>query len=451
MLRRDGEATASARPRFRRSIIAGMVGATLVAGAWLTNRHGRLADEDERNNLLISATAMARTLNGDEVRPLHFDARDHDSPPYRRICGQMAAFAEVRGHRIIYSLVLRDDRVLFGPESPAPGGRRASSPGTRYERAPAELRAVFQTRQAAAVGPYTDEYGSFVSAFAPVLDPCTGETLLMIGVDAEAAQWSARVARARLRPILFTILVAGFLLGGAGLLRWRDRSPAREGRLRHLEIALAIVGGAMLTCGTAAELRAWEQRARRHTLVHLAEAVVGRVDEVMHTIRNTQLEGLARLIEITPTLAGAAFYRYADQLNAFGAVQAWAWAPAVRGAAVPDFVAQRRAEGLTNFAVWRLSVEGAPRPAPEQDSYPVLYAAPRAEFARAVGFDLSCEFRRRAALDEAARTGLCTVTVPAAIARRRGRHKAAPSSCGRSSARTARCAVLRSPCYGSRP
>ncbi|MDD5759560.1 MAG: hypothetical protein PHI06_10820 [Desulfobulbaceae bacterium] len=37
----------------------------------------------------------------------------------------------------------------------------------------------------------SDEYGVFVSAFAPLVDPDTGEGLMSVGIDIDAKDWQA--------------------------------------------------------------------------------------------------------------------------------------------------------------------------------------------------------------------------------------------------------------------
>ena len=40
------------------------------------------------------------------------------------------------------------------------------------------------------VGPYTDEYGTFVSAFTPIREGGDGAVLGVLGVDVDASAWA---------------------------------------------------------------------------------------------------------------------------------------------------------------------------------------------------------------------------------------------------------------------
>ena len=87
-------------------------------------------------------------------------------------------------------------------------------PGTVYQRPDPELGKVFRTMERLDIGPYTDEFGAFISAFAPVVDKHSGEVLMVVGIDMMADQWKAAVARERLRAILLTLLLTVIVLGG---------------------------------------------------------------------------------------------------------------------------------------------------------------------------------------------------------------------------------------------
>ena len=88
-----------------------------------------------------------------------------------------------------------------------------ADPGTPYAEPPPELAPVFRTGDEVVVGPYSDEYGTFVSAFAPVRERFSGRVFGVLGVDVDASDWAASVAEQRLEPLLITLLLALMLIG----------------------------------------------------------------------------------------------------------------------------------------------------------------------------------------------------------------------------------------------
>ena len=370
--------------RLRRWLIPGMI-AFLLAGGWAAaDWRGRAVDAEMRARLLSEALSLARTINTDRVKALSFSAEDKAGPYFQRLRGQITAYAQAMQHRSVYSCAVRGGRIVFGPESLTENDPLASPPGTVYINPPAELRNVFQTRTAQAAGPYADEYGAFVSAFAPVVDPHTDEALLVVGIDVEAAFWKAAVSRERLIPFLLTIMLAVILLAGDIIMQRQSLFlNERRGLLRHGETWLAVAVGFTLTAAAAYAAYDHENRSRKEIFIQLASARAERAIKAMLEIRDSQIGSLARFLEDRRRVTRRTFELYTGPLAKTAAVQAWGWIPAPAG--------------------------GAAR-------YPVLYAAPAEKNKNLLGYDLGSAQSCRPFLEDAARTGMMTasevVTLP---------------------------------------
>ena len=118
-------------------------------------------------------------------------------------------------------------------------------PGTLYKEPPEEFLKVFKDKRPVTVGPFTDEYETFVSAAAPVLDPENGNVVMVLGLDILAHDWKKRVDEARLEPVVATSIVLLVLLGGALAVRWRNRQRSYMD-LKLKEWIIAPVAVAML-------------------------------------------------------------------------------------------------------------------------------------------------------------------------------------------------------------
>jgi hypothetical protein len=164
-----------------------------VLGWWAGNHWAASADAEMRVHLLRQATTIARAINPDLVRKLTFTAADKDSPVYKVIREQMTGIGKTFPNRGIYSMALRDGKIFFGPENYPEGDPMASVPGTVYKQPPAEVFRIFENKHSLTIGSYTDEYGTFVSAMVPVLDPFNKEVLMVVGVDIMADNWKAEI------------------------------------------------------------------------------------------------------------------------------------------------------------------------------------------------------------------------------------------------------------------
>ena len=208
------------RPRraavFQRWIIPTAL-AALLAGCWFAaSWRGRSLDAAMQEQLLRQVEAIARAIAPEQVKALSFTAADRGTPAFERLREQLTAYGRILGPRGIYSMFLREGSIVFGPDNHAEKDPLASLPGTIYKQPPQELRQVFKDQRAVTIGPVTDKFGTFVAALAPVIDPRTGETLMVVELDVMAADWQSLVARQRLAIILFALLLIALLLGGWG-------------------------------------------------------------------------------------------------------------------------------------------------------------------------------------------------------------------------------------------
>ncbi len=231
------------------SLVATM--ALLLALGWLAvGSRTRTVDAEMRENILQQALEVARRINPDLAKKLTFTAADQGTPAYERICEQMRAAGKLFPQRGIYSMALRNELILFGPENYLAGDPQASPPGTIYQE-PSELfRQIFRERHPLTEGPSTDEYGTFVSAIAPVLDPISGELVMAVGIDIEASDWQAKVNGAKRGPLLLTFAMVAILMVGAAAIRWRNHHRRAETlRLKRWIVAptaLAMLAGGVL-------------------------------------------------------------------------------------------------------------------------------------------------------------------------------------------------------------
>jgi PAS domain S-box-containing protein len=165
-----------------------------------------------REDLSRHVQVVADSINQEDLKGLSFNLSDRANPAFIRVEDWMRKIAIVVGCRDLYSMIMRGNEIVFGPENLKEKDPQASPPGTLYIKPPEKLRSVFQTRKGITVGPYTDEYGTFVSAFAPVISRDTGKVVLVIGMDVEAADWKWEVASDAALPIILTIFLVLLLM-----------------------------------------------------------------------------------------------------------------------------------------------------------------------------------------------------------------------------------------------
>lgn len=403
------------RELFQRALIpAGTVVLLALGGigvAWVD----QVNNTRVRERLETEATVLAQSISPQQVKAMSFTAADRENPSFLRVRHQMIAYFEHRlsAFRVpyAYSVAQKGGKLVFGPESIPEGSPLASPPGTTYQQPPLELLKVFRSRQVAVTRPYTDEYGTFVSGFAPVLDPRSGEILLVVGVDLPAGVFERRAAWMRLVPILLTLVLLAVVVLGEALLRWRDRlGDAAPAWLAHTEAGLTAICGLALTVAAAQTLHSLAGRESGLAFRGLADNQASDVQAAFHSIRDQHLATLTALVANSHVVSEGTFDAFAAPLIESASVRAMLWAPRVAPLERAAFEDQARARGLPGYAVHALAQADCD-PA-SHDAFPVLLVSPLEGNRPALGADLTSEPARRAAIEDAIRTGLPTASAP---------------------------------------
>ena len=395
-------------------LVAAVLGIGWLASEW----RGTLAENRARHLLLQRTAAVARSIDPELVKTLRFGPQDGHSAAFGRIRQQMAAYARAAGLRSLYSMAVRGQEVLFGPESLDEQDPMASPPGTAYRQCPTEFRDALASGRNGTAGPYHDEYGAFVSAFAPVLDSRTGEVLMLVGADVPYDEWNAQMAAFRLVPVGAAAAMAMIVIVAVTL---RQRRAGRtgggdRGRLKHVETGFALAFGVFLTVLVSLTLHDIESHQNEDDFLRLAEMQAQVVSDAMRELRK-DLSSLARFFEASNEVNVSEFFAYAGPLAwASGIAQAWEWVPVVPAAARSGFENWMRRQGYTTFRIFEKDGQGLAVDAGEREAYyPVAYLAPVAGNSSAMGFDLGSEAIRQAALQEALSSRLPTATAPLSL------------------------------------
>jgi signal transduction histidine kinase/CheY-like chemotaxis protein len=188
------------------------------------------------------ALAISAVIDGDLHSQLTNPVQEN-GPKYAKAVAPLREFLKtLEDVRFIYTVTLQGDRVKFVLD-PAPVGD-SDGDGVEdhsflmdvYTQPPSELLEALRTQSVTwSKEPYTDQWGTFYSGYAPIRDS-EGEFVGVVGVDLEDRDYRAEIAELT-RAARNTLLGAGFLSVLAGLAVWKIRKTefqARDERLRTL-------------------------------------------------------------------------------------------------------------------------------------------------------------------------------------------------------------------------
>ncbi len=200
----EPEGISSVRIR-RRWIFLGLLLITFAAGSWLTIFIGSFVDNLKRQELLQLVKLGSAGINEQRIKSLTGTPSDHNNPDWMAIRNRFLAMLKTDSSlRWIYLVSRKDSAVFFFMDTPEPGN---AVPGEIYDDAPPELYLVFEDQTARTAGPYTDRWGTFISAFHPVIDPETRKTIAVLGFDIQASDWNRMILNQQFAPVLITLLV----------------------------------------------------------------------------------------------------------------------------------------------------------------------------------------------------------------------------------------------------
>jgi two-component system, cell cycle sensor histidine kinase and response regulator CckA len=213
--------------------------AEVIAVKWTITK----TDVSLREELLRNTGLISQALAGYQIESLPFEPNDRSLPEFQQINQKMRklvaplqqGWAPAKRYIGIYSMRLRDGKVFFGPESIPENDPQSSPPGTVYEKPPPDLLNLFASHQPVTIGPFSDEYGTFVSAFVPLPGDSTVPSEIVIGMDIMATDWKRAVFAAAAWPTGITLALLVLLAMSIILAQSRRQILADQAALKESE------------------------------------------------------------------------------------------------------------------------------------------------------------------------------------------------------------------------
>lgn len=239
-----------------------VVGALAAMGVWFSGSHA--LKDTIRQDMARLAVSVASEVDP-ELHDLIRKPEQIDSPEYAKAVAGLRRFRKsTPGIKYVYTMV-RDDagKPRFILDAADPGDQDGDGREDRsavWEEYESEEPALFEALglagqpgvATASDQPYADEWGTFVSGYALILDK-SGKQIGVVGVDMDAKDYLERLAGMR-RVAFAGVLPALLAAFGVGLVVYRTRSRSRgllveanESRaaadlaLRNLQVSTAEV------------------------------------------------------------------------------------------------------------------------------------------------------------------------------------------------------------------
>ena len=210
--------------------IAFLVAISLVFFVVWTSSKARteLVNEFSQEGVLV-----AQMVNLSRVQTLTGTEADLSSPDYIRLKDQLSSTVKVgKDFRFMYIMSRKSDRtIFFNVDSEPATSKDYSPPGQLYDSAPLAISKVFDTGQEVIEGPFTDAWGTWVSAFIPLKD-ASGRVVAVFGIDENAKQWNNQILELSAIPIISYLFIGLLLVSWMIAKRTEGESKANAKFLR---------------------------------------------------------------------------------------------------------------------------------------------------------------------------------------------------------------------------
>ncbi len=372
-----------------------------------------MAQRQTREDLMRQAQLLSLALDCEQIRGLSGGKGDLDSPGYQTLKSQFIAIRRAAPKwRFIYLMGRRDaETVFFYVDSEPADSPSYSYPGQPYEEASAAIQHVFDSGEESLEGPIPDRWGTWISAFVPIMDPQTNTPQAVLGVDLDATVRIQLLLPFALPVIVLTALLVA-LTTGFFVIRQRTK------RFESLEAWTVGVAGLILTLTATWIVHIHDRVDRQNVFYELAHSYAAGIGEIFGGMAHSWLEGLGLLLEESPTASRSAIANYSGALRGNSGIQALVWIPYVPPEDRARVEQDAQAQGISGFGIWRTGADGQRVPVPANEiAYPVFTAEPIHRNEEAIGYDLGSESETRQAIDRAMATGLVTSAEPPPVLR----------------------------------
>jgi|GEM_PF-6413757 len=361
---------------------------TLFFGYFGTRWQARITDQTIRESLLEQAVLIAKAIDPYLARELSFTPSDEGSVAYERIREQLMKYGQLINQRGIYSFALMDGILRFGPENyPEDDPMGAGHPGTVYEEPSAEDYKIFKTGKPVVMGPQTDEYGTFISAIAPVTDPVTDDVIMVVGIDILYESYQKMLWRDKIKIFGLTIIIGlVFVIGIIINLTWKSR---KDRLLRHLETIITAVSGLLITLSLTALFYNQETMERVKIFNNMFLSMAEEIDGNLWDVRNN-VESIVRFFQSSEFVDDNEFAFFTDPLALSSHVSWYQWIDYVPADDLPMYDKYMKKFYDDRFFVWEKDNSGIKKPVTGRNIYyPIRQTAPKGLFPELTGFDLN--------------------------------------------------------------
>ncbi len=268
------------------------------------------------------------------------------------------------------------------------------------------IKNVFATGESVTViVPFAEDH-NHVSVFSPIIDQNTGTALTVLETATILEPWFSIWSISSLFPIIITM----FLSGGLYFFFYlKGRFPVRAPLLNALFAGFVCI---QLTAIITFHVFYTESRTHHESFQNLAAIQKRSMMLNLNFTIDTRLDYLSQFFAGSEEVNRSEFKSFTQPFTESLIVDSWRWIPVVSNEKRLELEQNIQSQDRSDFFIWQRSASGRKINAPgeQDDYYPILFIEPQQENSSLIGFDLKSDLTQWAAIAQAAKSGLRTLT-----------------------------------------
>lgn len=217
----------------------------ILGGIYATLYVKKEAEYNSKEELAKISDIASAAVNPRRLITLQGSDEDLKNPDYQRLKEQLVLINKALKTfeaKWIYLIKNENEKWFFAVDPLDEYSPDYTPPGEPYEDYPKELDSVFIKETTIVIGPYSDQWGEFISAFSPIKDLESGKILAVLGVDIETKFWRAKVWESLVLPIIISLFV---LILWIVFFVYRDKRIKNEKEIESREARFRSITEAM--------------------------------------------------------------------------------------------------------------------------------------------------------------------------------------------------------------
>ncbi len=259
-----------------------------AAGLSIIEWRTYLVDSNIRNNMLHTATSLARTIENNELKALSFSINDEVNPTYNTICKQLNLLRSGYENSLTSIYVLnksKDNRYLFGPQSELKIEKNYVPSGTEYSYNHSIIDKVYISGKSLVYGPYKDNFGNSLTAFVPLFDS-TNKISNILGLDIDSENWKTSIEKSRAKILFGMMILIAFPLMVLELKIYHNKVKVYDIENTKLLPYFTLVYGVIFSLLLAILINTINLEKKQQEFFKIADSITLYINDYFKRLRN---------------------------------------------------------------------------------------------------------------------------------------------------------------------